>query len=142
LKSTFVVPQVCGRPSRTPGLEVEARIDAGARRERLEPQPVEVARHDWVGRHDARRDHLRRLVVAAAGDLGDDEQRLRGLAGLGEEPREEVGMCFTAARSCQRHLGFAAFEGDIRWSEIRVRLLRSGHEIQFGSVTPRLQSLG
>lgn len=72
--------------------EVEPGVDARAGGEGLEAKPVDVARHDRVGGEDAGADHPRRLVVARAGDLADDEERGRRLLRPPEEAGEEVGM--------------------------------------------------
>ena len=113
------------------GIDVEPRVHAGAGGERLEPQPVDVARHDGVGGEDPCSAHLRWLVVARACDFGDGEQRLRRLLRAAEEAGEEVGVGLRPAGRGERQLGAAILDRNARLREIGVGLRRrpwSGYE--------------
>jgi hypothetical protein len=74
------------------GLQVEPRVDAGAGGERLEAQPVQVGRDDGIRGQDSRGDHVRRLVVARARDLGHDEQSLGRRRGSPRKPLKKYGF--------------------------------------------------
>jgi hypothetical protein len=69
------------------GEHVEPGVDAAAGGERLEPEPLAVARHDRVAGPPGPG-----LVVAGERHVGHGQQPGGGRGGVGEQPAEEPGV--------------------------------------------------